>query len=98
MTEKMTVTFYGPNLTRAGQDKGQFHVHRAGCGHDRFYGEGSKYGGAFPWTEDVTSVLDAVEAVYCDIIAENPDDQVEDYLAEFWFAPCTSALPRGEER
>jgi hypothetical protein len=96
----MYLKIFGPNLSD--QSKGTFHVHKADCEHNKFYGPGRKYGGQFPMAEptvDLDNAYAVVEYCYSDQIDERMhdettrEDEIEDLLSDFWFAPCTDELP-----
>lgn len=83
------VTIIGPNLNRAGQQKGGMHVHAKGCAEierdPKHYG----YRQVKPhWTIDAESIKEVVTAIY------DPDDfcydesEWGDYAADVHFAPC----------
>jgi hypothetical protein len=83
------VTICGPNLP--GDASGTFHVHKAGCAdltRSRMYRRIDP-----PWSMDATSERDVVEAVYSDIIDENPDYGWDSYHQDFKFFPCVEGLP-----
>jgi hypothetical protein len=86
----MKLTIHGPNLND--QSKGSFHVHTADCRDNR---KEVRYNGSDnPYTGDFDSVIDVVEFIYSDIIAENPDQSIDEYVLDFHFAPCVpSDLP-----
>lgn len=88
----MKVVIIGPNLFK--QDKGQFHVHAAGCGDIARDPKRYGYVEAAPHMPcDVATKAAAAEYVYCDIIAERGGDETGlDYLDEFHFAPCVADL------
>ena len=85
----MQVTIHGPNLND--QSKGTFHVHTAECRDNSW--EVRSNGSDHPSTIDAETVLDVVEFIYCDSIAEHPPSTVEDYVGDFHFAPCLKDLP-----
>jgi pyruvate/2-oxoglutarate dehydrogenase complex dihydrolipoamide acyltransferase (E2) component len=85
----MNVTIHGPNLND--QSKGSFHVHAANCRDNRW--EITKNSSVGPTDFDASSVLDVVEMIYSDILAENPDETVASYVSDFHFCPCTKDLP-----
>lgn len=93
---KQRVTIIGPNLNKAGQDKGQYHVHAEGCGDIARDPRGYGYVSAEPhWTIGAANLEAVVEDVYADIIAENEGDEhgwdeVQAYMNEFHFAPCVT--------
>jgi hypothetical protein len=84
------VHVFGPNLSRAGEQLGTFHVHAAECGDCRHYGPGRKYGGERTLTMDVASAEEIVRRIY-------PEDEFEgstdSFLGDFHFAPCVKELP-----
>lgn len=96
----MKVTIFGPNLND--QSRGTFHVHAAGCQFERRYGPGTKYGGdGHGWTIDVESRWEATEAVYCDVMTDDPDyyataEARQDLIADLWFSSCLDDLPNGQ--
>jgi DNA polymerase IIIc chi subunit len=89
----MQVTIHGPNLND--QSKGTFHVHTAACRDNRK--EVVYNGSELPWTIEAASVIEVVEAVYADQMAEHQPGEKwadpENYVSDFHFAPCTAALP-----
>lgn len=95
----MKVTIIGPNLRD--QSKGTFHVHAAGCAdiakmakRDPAYRDG--------WNVDVDSCESVVLDVYgpdagsFDLDPDNRED-IDQYMSEFHFAPCTTDLPTYKE-
>jgi hypothetical protein len=94
------ITICGPNLND--QNKGQFHVHAAGCGDLKHYGPGRKLGGEDGgWEIEVDSRLDASAAVYADHLSDHGlstadaegTAMLRDWLSDFHFAPCCADLP-----
>ena len=91
----MKIAIYGPNLNRAGQEKGTLHIHSAGCGHSRQYGNRGRYGGDRAdgsWTVDATSCQEVIEEIYGDHIAESEEQDWREYDGDIWFAPCVGSL------
>lgn len=87
------VTICGPNLP--GDASGTFHVHKAGCAdltRSPMYRRIDP-----PWSMDATSEREVVEAVYSDIIDENPDYGWTSYHHDFKFFPCVGGLPVDDE-
>lgn len=81
------VTIIGPNLYK--QEKGQFHVHAAGCGDIARDPKRYGYAGAGPhMTCEAASQVEVAEFIYSDIMEENGDETGESYVDEFHFAPC----------
>lgn len=92
----MKVTVIGPNLLK--QDKGQFHVHAAGCRDISADPQRNGYRQAAPHMEvDAESRLDVAGFVYEDHMNEaeegTPWTEPEAYLSDFHFAPCCDELP-----
>lgn len=85
----MKITVMGPNLPRPLCDKGDMHVHAAGCADLRRYPKGIDQGG---WTINVEDVRSVVVAVYDNMIDESGLTW-EDYVSDLYWAPCTSTLP-----
>lgn len=92
---KQKVRVCGPNLND--QSKGTFHVHVDGCLHLHHYGPGTIIGGDVPGFDEtvleVDSQVEVVEVIYSDQLRENGDVKPEDWLDDFYFAPCTKSLP-----
>lgn len=80
------VTIVGPNLRD--QSKGDFHVHAAGCGD--LARDPNLRREDQSWSIDAPSRLAIADAIYEDIIAENPDTTASDYLSSLHFAPCVT--------
>ena len=82
----MQLTIHGPNLID--QSKGTFHVHTAACRDNQR--EVRTNGSEDPWTVDVESVQEVVEAVYSDHMDEHPAGDPwaswEPYRSDFHFA------------
>lgn len=86
----MRVTICGPNLRD--QTRGEFHVHAEGCGdlargarREPAYREG--------WTIDAASPEDVAMAVYDpDEHGYDPETEIDNYVGEFHFFPCTEGL------
>lgn len=93
----MKVTIFGPNLSRAGQDKGSMHVHATGCGHAQHYGPFKRFGGDDNgWAIEAETVKDVVLDIYCDIMSdrytvEEYDEHWEEYN-DLYIAPCARKL------
>ena len=85
----MLVTIHGPNLRD--QTKGTFHVHTAECRDNAR--EVTHNWSDEPHTIDLPSVIAVVDFIYCDVIRENPESTVDEYVSDFAFYPCTKALP-----
>lgn len=93
----MDVRVCGPNLRD--QSKGTFHVHRDGCADLRKYGpqysgpdaKGGDTNGNCELLIDNATVEDVVSVTYSDQLAESNGDW-EDYVSDFWFAPCCSDM------
>lgn len=96
----MDVRICGPNLSSAAQQKGDLHVHRAGCKDLLHYGPGRRFGGGVPGNRETlikgATIRGIVEFCYSDQIAESGDSW-DDYVSSFWFAPCCVDLPDGSE-
>lgn len=88
--DPMAVTISGPNLPRPLCDKGDMHVHAAGCADLRKYPT-ERHTGEKGWTITVASVREVVENVYGDQIRESGSTW-QDYVGDFYWAPCTSKL------
>lgn len=88
----MRVTILGPNLPRPLCDKGDMHVHAAGCADVRRYPKGADQGG---WEIDADTMQDVVEAVYGDMIDESGRAWHE-YIGDLHWAPCVDSLPEVE--
>jgi len=87
----MQVVICGPNIRfRHGCT---FEVHTAGCADLK---RGQCRQDSHPLALDADSVLEVVEAMYSDQIAES-DDDIDMYVHDFHFAPCCNALPYGDE-
>lgn len=87
----MLVTVCGPNLSD--QRKGEFHVHRAGCGDLRHYGPTGRFGGDYDgWTIEASGRRDVVEAIYGDFDDFPFDDPGDAWQAwdDLWIAPCVT--------
>jgi len=90
LIERVNVQVCGPNLKN--ESKGSFHVHAEGCRDLRQYGPGRKRGGhengeeTYVWAVD--SKLDVVAEIYSNILDENEHSRPEEFLSDFWFAPC----------
>jgi hypothetical protein len=85
------VIVIGPNLYN--QKLGQFHVHAKGCADIRRDPKRYGYDATAPhMAMEAETLIDVVNYVYSDIIAENASDshwaKPEAYLDEFHFAPC----------
>ena len=85
----MLVTIHGPNLRD--QSKGTFHVHTAEC-RDNAREVAHNYS-EMPITIELASVIAVVDYIYSDVIRENPESTVDEYVSDFAFYPCTKALP-----
>lgn len=96
------VEVFGPNLSGAGQQKGDIHVHATGCADCKKYGPGKPMGGdddGWPLT-GMMSRLEVVCEVYPPGDFEwNPDvaEDADGYLRSVYFAPCLSSLPERYE-
>lgn len=96
----MRLVLQGPNLSAAGQAKGDIHVHAAGCGDLKHYGPDKRFGGDshdFPegdsqWIIDATSLEQVVRSIYGDQLRESGLDWTA-YADEIHFAPCVRELP-----
>jgi hypothetical protein len=79
----MRVKIHGPNLIGSKTPE-SFHVHAFDCKDNRK----PLYRGERPWDTDVASEQEAVEAIYSDQIAEDPDATWEDYATDVRIFPC----------
>jgi len=88
MTAPVRVTIIGPNLSSEMQLKGGVHVHASRCSDiARSYDDHQ-----IMLDGDFSSVEEVVTEVYSDMIdALDPADWLN-YVAEFYFAPCTRGL------
>lgn len=90
----MRVTISGPNLPRPLCDKGDMHVHKAGCADLRRYPT-ERHTGEKGWTIEATSRQGVVEDVYGDQMHDyDPPAPWTDYEGDLYWAPCTSELAR----
>lgn len=80
------VTIVGPNLRD--QSRGDFHVHAAGCAD--LARDPNLRREDQSWTIDAASRFGVAEAIYEDIIAENPGSSAADYVGTLHFAPCVT--------
>jgi hypothetical protein len=95
----MQLTIIGPNL--ADQSKGAFHVHAAGCAHlKRAEYRNLHRGDTGTYHEDHDTVRSVVDSVYgpssggfYEESELDPETAWEHYVDDFYFAPCTGALP-----
>lgn len=88
MATTTEVYIVGPNLWD--QSKGQFRIHRAGCGHiDRMKRRDSAYEDG--WSVEAESRRQVVEAVYGDQMSEGAS--YESCRADLYFEPCLADLP-----
>lgn len=101
----MMLRIFGPNLND--QSKGDLHVHAASCGDCKHYGPNGKFGGdAFPGSREFASAMEVSAYIYGDHLSDHGltvDDaegveMLDDWLTEFWFAPCTKGLPHSTEQ
>lgn len=93
----MRVTICGPNLPRPLCDRGDMHVHQAGCADLRKYPDDDRTRpGQKGWTIEASSVETVVYEVYDNQIEESEGYTWEDYVDDLYWAPCTSSLPRTE--
>lgn len=91
----MHVTILGPNLPSHLSDKGELHVHAAGCGDIA-----RRYPRRFDtdphtWSFDADTVDDVVEEIYPpDNFNYDPNDPADraQYDSDVWFAPCCHSL------
>lgn len=82
---------FGPNLSREGQAKAQFHVHAEGCGDTHHYGPGTRYGGDDPdgWLLPANSLDEIVQDVYPpEDFDYDPETGIDPYRDDFYVAPC----------
>lgn len=89
----MRVKIHGPNLARAAEEKGTFHVHAADCQDNRHYGYGRKYGGEDSGFElNADCKFDAVDFIYGpdagDFDGYEYGDTGGSHYGDFYFAPC----------
>jgi hypothetical protein len=85
----MKVAVFGPNLSMEGQNKGDVHVHAAGCGDCKHYGRGRRFGGEDSgWVFEAQSVREVVEEFYADQLDEG--SSYGSCRAEVWVAPCVT--------
>jgi len=88
----MKISIIGPNLTKAGQDKADMHVHSADCQdiktHAQKYGYTCEGLNGNIWTIDASSERDVAMAVYEDHLTDDPSYRIEDYFGCFYFFPC----------
>ncbi len=84
------VTIIGPNLPRADEAKGTFHVHAEGCSDGIRLQHRAEPG----WTIDASSRERCALSVYADHIDEGSMD-LADALADLYFAPCVT-LPTSD--
>lgn len=91
MTVTYDVNVFGPNLMPEEQDKGELHVHAASCQHPE------PHGASAPWQMRVQAKEEVATNVY------PPEDfewdyadkvQLENYVSDFYWAPCTRSIPR----
>ncbi len=86
----MNLTIAGPNLPHPLDEKGDMHVHAAGCAHLRRYPT-ERHTGKKGWDLDLASLKDVVETIYGDILAESDDpEDWESYLELLYIAPCVN--------
>ena len=85
------LTICGPNLNRKAQEKGNLHVHRAGCADLRHYGFGTRNGGEEPWTIEVEDEHELNEVLYGDFASDEgqtADEYVEQFGTDHHTFPC----------
>lgn len=86
------VRIFGPNLSGPAQRKGNFHVHEASCSDCKHYGPGRKFQGEDAGMGvEVECAKDAAEYVYGDF--EEYDREDDQWVGDFYFAPCLNGLP-----
>lgn len=87
------VYVFGPNLSSAGQRKGDMHVHAVGCSDCKHYGPGRKFGGddtvENSHSLSIASRKEAVLHIYADHGAD--DDNWEEF-DDLYFFPCLKGL------
>lgn len=90
--KKIEVSVFGPNLSGGAQSLGNFHVHAAGCAHNKHYGFGKKYGGDRDSMDfAVVSREHLVRIIHDDIIREGAT--IDECMGEYHFANCVYSLP-----
>ena len=87
-TNSIKVAVFGPNLSMQAQDKGNVHVHAAGCADCNHYGRGKRFGGGRSIMLEVKSARQVVEFMYADHLED--DASYAACRAEVWFAPCVA--------
>lgn len=91
------VAIFGPNLSRAGQAKATFHIHKLTCKDCKDYGPDRKFGGEDEgWNIEADTKAEVVYEVYADQINEGAS--YESCRMDLWFAPCLNTLPEGSEK
>lgn len=84
----MRVTIAGPNLPRPLADRGDMHVHAAGC-RDLSRYPTERHTGEKGWTIEVAGLRELTLEVYGDQIAESDDPtDWQSYLEWMYVAPC----------
>ena len=90
---KLALQVWGPNLRT--KDGATFHVHSAGCPDTTkgIYRKAKTAGDQGGWEIEATDVAEVVEAIYSDIIAENPGTTWADYADDVRIFPCSTLAP-----
>jgi hypothetical protein len=84
--EPKPVVVVGPNLrTKSGET---FHVHAADCADLKKSPVYRNHQDEIGYVVHHATRVEVAEDIYCDIIAENPDNRAEDLVSDFKFFPC----------